>query len=100
MAARNASAGRSSSRLLSRYSGDCKFLELLPQGAQVGDAKRVVTFALHNVMKSKSIIVESKKANKYLRLDNSHGNSANKNLKTRYGDKDTNSEKLVGMMFS
>ena len=53
-----------------------------------------------NVIKSKSIIVESKKANKYLRLDNSHGNGANKNLKTRYGDKDTNSEKLVGMMFS
>ena len=53
-----------------------------------------------NVIKSKIIIVESKKANKYLRLDNSHGNGANKNLKTKYGDKDTNSEKLVGMMFS
>ena len=43
-----------------------------------------------NVIKSKSIIVESKKANKYLRLDNSHGDGANKNLKTRYGDHDNN----------
>ena len=46
------------------------------------------------------MIVESKKANKYFMLDNSHGNGANKNLKTRYGDNDTNSEKLVGIIFS
>ena len=52
------------------------------------------------VIKSKSIIVESRKANKYFTLDNSHGNGANKNLKTKNGDKNTNSEKLVGMMFS
>ena len=42
------------------------------------------------VIKSKSIIVESKKANKYFRLDNYQVNLANKNIKTIYGDNYTN----------
>ena len=51
-------------------------------------------------LKTKTINNESKKANKYLKLDNSQGKGENKNLKIKKGMDVINSVKVLGIINS